>query len=188
MGQQLARYRTISAKQRATFLEAIGAGWTITHAAEAAGHPRPVWYELRTRDEAFAKAWEDALAASVERLEDELHRRAKDGYEEDHHDGEGRLIRRVHRYSPQLLMFALKARAPGKYRENTSVNVAVGVGAPAPHPEDRSASLADVMRVALDCGAIDAAAKVLGWAQEHGRTIELEGVEVPFAELEEGSE
>jgi len=51
-------------------------------------------------------------------LEDELRRRALDGWDEDTFDGEGKLMRRVHRFSSSDLLTMLKARAPDRYRDN----------------------------------------------------------------------
>src|SRR5206468_803097 len=64
-------------------------------------------YDLRCADEQFADAWEDALEAGTQVLEDEARRRALDR-------------------SDTLLIFLLKARRPHVYRDNVRV-ASVGV-------------------------------------------------------------
>jgi len=165
---------------RETFLEAIAAGWTVKHAAERAGSDRRKFYELRTRDDDFAAGWEQALEAGTERLEDELHRRATEGYDEDSFDGAGKLIRRVRRYSPALLIFTLKARNPAKYRDIPGRLELTGAGGGPLQVEDRGASLVDVAKVLLEIGALDQAAAAL-----RGEVIEQEPIEVgEFTEIE----
>jgi hypothetical protein len=105
------------------FLEALRAGWTVTHAAERAGVHRRRFYEARDDDEAFAAEWSEAWEQGTDRLEDELKRRAFDGYDESTYDGAGELIRRVHRYDNTGLVKLLGARRPEKFRDGATVEV-----------------------------------------------------------------
>jgi AcrR family transcriptional regulator len=111
----------ISAEERGRFLEALAHGWSVKHAAEAGGHIRQVFYELRDRDEEFAAAWAEAIEAGTEKLEDEARRRGVDGYDEETFDGEGQLVRRVRRYDSALLQLLLRGRRPDKYRDGAGV-------------------------------------------------------------------
>jgi hypothetical protein len=55
-------------------------------------------YEHRKTDESFARAWDDAVEAGADALEDEAVRRAKES-------------------SDVLLIFLLKGRRPGKFKD-----------------------------------------------------------------------
>lgn len=118
------RNPAVPANARTGFLEALAAGWSVTHAAGRAGVPRQRFYELRDVDEPFAEQWDEALEAGTHVLEDEALRRAVEGYDEDTIDGDGKLIRRVRRYDSALLQTLLKGRLP-RYREGANVNVTV---------------------------------------------------------------
>ena len=85
-------------KKRTAFLKALGDGASIMAASVSAGMGRRTAYDWREADEAFAKAWDDAIEAGTDVLEDEAVRRARDG-------------------SDTLLIFMLKARRPKKYKE-----------------------------------------------------------------------
>lgn len=121
---------SVTAKQRETFLEGLAAGWSVTKAAALAGTDRRRMYEQRDQDEAFAAAWAEAVELGTQMLEDELRRRALDGFEEETFDGKGVLVRRVVRLSPQDLITALKARRPEVYRENQRVELTGADGGP----------------------------------------------------------
>ena len=107
----------ISAADREMFLAALAEVFSVTHAAALTGRHRRRFYDLRDSDSAFAEAWDEAVAAGTSLLEDELRRRALDGWDEDTFDGDGKLMRRVHRFSPNDLLTMLKKRDPG-YRDN----------------------------------------------------------------------
>lgn len=64
--------RTGTAEARETFLAAIRAGIAVDWAADLAGTATSTMYDHRHRDPEFAKAWEDALDASVGPLERSL--------------------------------------------------------------------------------------------------------------------
>jgi hypothetical protein len=118
------RRRTVlSANDRATFLEALSAGWSVRHAAERTGRAFQRFYALRKQDEAFGEAWDEAYEQGTQRLEDEATRRGLEGYDEETYDGEDKLIRRVRRYDSALLQQQLKARRPDKYRENAGIEL-----------------------------------------------------------------
>ncbi len=175
--------RPISARKRNAFLEALKDGFSITHAAKKAGIARQRMYELRSEDGDFATAWLDAWEQGTDVLEDELRRRAL-GYDEVTYDGDGNVIRRVHRFDTPAIVLALKARRPDLYRDNVArVELTGRAGGPL-QVEDRSASLSDVARVLVEAGALDAAV-VLG--VRLGDVVEGEAVELLYGELEAGS-
>lgn len=102
------------------FLQAFRDTGLVAHACEIAGVGRSTVYEARALDEEFAVAWvqvEDEVSDVMER---ELYRRAVEGIEEPIVSA-GKLVTHVLKYSDSLLMFALKARRPEKYRDNVKV-------------------------------------------------------------------
>lgn len=117
------RRRSLTKKDRETFLEAIAAGWSVRHAAERAGRRFQSFYEHRDKDEVFAAAWAEANEQGIQRLEDEALRRGVEGYDEKTYDGEDKLIRRVRRFDSALLQLRLKAARPELYRENAAVEL-----------------------------------------------------------------
>jgi hypothetical protein len=102
----------VSVKARAAFLEALAAGWSVTHAAERAGVARQRLYERRDADERFAAEWRVAEQQGTDALEDEARRRAVDGWEEPVYQ-RGELVGHVRKYDSRLLEFLLRARGPG---------------------------------------------------------------------------
>lgn len=89
-------------RARATFLEHLKTSPNVTAAAEAAGVTRQCAYKWRDANEDFAAAWEDALEASVDRLEAKAFERAEAGL------------------SDRLAEILLKAHRP-KYREKQQI-------------------------------------------------------------------
>jgi len=149
------RRRSVSAKERKTFLDALRQGYSVTHAARPTGHARQRMYELREQDEEFAAAWSDAWEAGTDLLEDELRRRAL-GYDEVTYDGDGNVLRRVHRFDTPAIVMALKARRPDLYRDNARVEVSGPGGGPIELEAGyQPATLADVVRLAQELGVVD---------------------------------
>jgi hypothetical protein len=152
--EQRRRRPRITVNERVAFLAALRAGWTVTHAAERAGRDKRRFYDLREADEAFAAEWDGALEEGTAVLEDELHRRALEGWEDTEHNGAGELVRRIRRYSPALLIFSLKARKPDTYRDNARIelagNVCNEVRTTIRH--ERGLTMVDVLRFARNLG------------------------------------
>lgn len=67
---------------REPFLAALRHWPVVQHACNAVGIERSTAYRARLADEGFAKAWDEALEAGVDRAELEAFRRGVDGYEE----------------------------------------------------------------------------------------------------------
>jgi hypothetical protein len=150
---QRRRKPRVTAAERQAFLAALRAGWTVTHAAERARRNKRRMYDLREVDEAFAAQWDAAIEEGTAVLEDELHRRALEGWEDMEFNGAGELVRRVRGYSPALLIFSLKARKPDTYRDNAAIAVAANVQNAITVQADQSPSMVDVLRVAQSLGA-----------------------------------
>lgn len=85
---------------RETFIDALKTGLSIGGAAKQAGIDRSTAYRWRNEDDAFARAWDDAIEAGTDAIEDALTRRALT-------------------LSDKGAMFLLQARRPGKYRQTT---------------------------------------------------------------------
>lgn len=104
-----------AATARRRFLDALAESGSVRAAATASGRARGVWLAMRSRDPAFAKAWDEALDAYVELLEAEADRRAVGGEDEPIFYG-GKQVGARTRASDSLLMFRLKALKPQRYR------------------------------------------------------------------------
>jgi len=89
------------------FLEALAEYGVVSYAADAANISRTHAYHVRKKNVAFRKAWDEALEKSVEKLEQEAHRRALNK-------------------SDTLLIFLLKSRKPEVYRERQETIVSGG--------------------------------------------------------------
>lgn len=115
--------RQIRHAKKRLFLEAFSRVGTIKHAAEAAGvdrHSHHLWLQ---KDPEYAAAFAEAEEQAVEVLEREMRRRAVEGVEEPvWHKGEQ--VGSVRKYSDVLLIFALKAARPERYRDNHRVELA----------------------------------------------------------------
>ncbi|HZQ65652.1 MAG TPA: hypothetical protein VFA66_10545 [Gaiellaceae bacterium] len=157
------------------FLEALAAGWSVTHAALRAGVARQRLYERRETDEGFAEAWADAYRQGTDALEDEARRRAVEGWEEPVFQ-RGELVGHVRRYDSRLLEFLLRARDPARFRENATVEVTGGGGGPVRVRREGAASLEAVFEVLREAGALSSPSGLLGLpAVVDAEVVEEEG-------------
>lgn len=85
-------------KKSARLLAVLRTGGSVTAACRAEGVHRSTYYTWRAADPAFAAQADDAIEAGTDKLEDVAQERAENS-------------------SDTLLIFLLKARRPGKYRE-----------------------------------------------------------------------
>ena len=108
------------------FLEAFKAAGTVTHAAEQVGMHRRTHYDWLERDADYAGRYKDAEDAAIDALESEARRRALAGIEEPVF-WQGVEVGQTRKYSDALLIFLLKGKRPGVYRERVQVQ-AEGVG------------------------------------------------------------
>lgn len=127
-----------TAEKDEAFLKALAATGIVIDACEAVGYGRTTVYERRKTDTAFAKLWDDAIEASIQRMEREADRRGVQGFEEPlFHagkpvmilgpDGTTMIQATVRRHSDTLLIFRLKALRPEIYRERVDMRGEVNV-------------------------------------------------------------
>jgi hypothetical protein len=110
------------AHQKKEFLKAFSACGVVTRACAASGAPRRSIYNWLQSDAAFATEYQEAEIQSIEVLESEMLRRGVEGVERPVYQ-QGRMVGTVREYSDTLLIFALKARAPDRYRENRHITL-----------------------------------------------------------------
>jgi len=103
-------------KQR-DFIEALADGGSVAEAARAVHMSPSSAYRLRRSPggEAFARAWDAAVAQAVGMLVDVAFDRAINGTVEPVLDAEGRRIGSRHRPGDRMLMFLLAAHYPDRY-------------------------------------------------------------------------
>jgi len=123
--------RDVCATTRAqgAFLDALAHGLSVTGAANAAGIARRTPYGWRAEDPTFAAAWDTAMEAGTDILEDEAWRRAVKGNVEPivsmgkvvyGKDGE---MLTVTKTSDPIIQFLLKGRRREKFSERVSSDV-----------------------------------------------------------------
>jgi len=95
-------------KQRTVFLAALEQGYSVTFARKKAGLERAALKAWRSGDDGFAEAWDAAVEAGTDLLEDLARERVATG-------------------GDSLLMFLLKSRRPEKYRERHDHQVDAGI-------------------------------------------------------------
>ena len=98
----------------AEFIKILRETGNVSISAKACGYTRVNFYNHKTKNPEFAKAWEDAYEESMDKLEFEAVRRAKHGVEEAMmFQGRQVGVRRV--YSDRMLEFLLTGGRPEKY-------------------------------------------------------------------------
>lgn len=121
-----ARHDGWTADRQRRFIEALMNTGSVKSAAHAVNMTPEGAYALRRHPAAasFAAAWEQALAAGIQRLEDHALDRALNGEEVPVYSY-GKLVgtRRVH--NDRLLMFLLRNRAGERFQASTTGNNAV---------------------------------------------------------------
>ncbi len=119
--------RTIESESK--FFKSLARYGNVTRAAKAASVSRRVVYEWREEDEAFAKAWDEAIEESNDVLEGEAYRRAVTGtLEPVFYQGEK--TGTVRRYSDSLLSLLLKSNRPEKFKDRVANEHTGANGAP----------------------------------------------------------
>lgn len=106
----------VTPKRRRQFLELLGEGHSVKHAAAAIHISRQEMYRQRESDAAFAAAWDAAVDEGTDVLEQEARRRAVEGVAQPIYHL-GKIVGTVHEYSDALLKFLLQARRPAQYRQ-----------------------------------------------------------------------
>ena len=127
--KEQSRFVRFTEERRAVFLHHLKQGYTITGAARAAGTLQMTAYKARAADPEFKAQWDEALEEGLDRLEDEVVRRAVDGVDEPvFHRGE--VVGHVRKYSDTLLIFKLKGHRPERYRDNYEHTIKGADGGP----------------------------------------------------------
>lgn len=114
----------LTPQKREAFLAALAECGNVSRAAESAGVNRVYMYEVRGKDEDFAKDWEKAARIGASALEDEARRRAFEGVDEPVFY-QGKECGAVRRYSDTLLIVLLKAHHPEKYAERSKTEASM---------------------------------------------------------------
>lgn len=137
----LPKATTAYSKKRAwgeAFLKTLANTGVVRVACVAAGVHFTTAYEHRSKDPAFAEAWDTALEEACDALEAEARRRALIGTERPVFY-KGQQCGTIREYSDVLLIFLLKANRPEKYRDNfdlRKVLASVPESAPVPAAND----------------------------------------------------
>jgi hypothetical protein len=115
--------RDTTTRARSRFLDTYAKSGNVSWAAKQAGIDRHTVYVWQEQDDTFAQAFREADLKATEALEREAWRRASEGIQEPVFQ-HGKLVGTIQRYSDNLLMFLLRARAPERYRDRVDVSVA----------------------------------------------------------------
>ena len=103
----------------------------VSLAAKSVGLSRARAYAIRSEDEDFAAAWDEAVDEAVDTLEHEARRRAMDGVTKPvFYKGEE--CGTIQEYSDTLAIFLLKAHRPERYREHYNISATDQAGNPSP--------------------------------------------------------
>lgn len=135
------------AKQR-DFIEALADGGSVAEAARAVHMSASSAYRLRRSPggEAFARAWDAAVAQAVGMLVDVAFDRAINGTVEPVLDADGRRVGSKHRPGDRMLMFLLAAHYPDRYGKQQRRRPAPGEAeAPPPAPTQSVAAALDAL-------------------------------------------
>jgi hypothetical protein len=116
-------------EKQAKFLEQYVATGEIGPAARAAGIERTTHYVWMKRCASYKARFEEAQRMRVEVLETEVRRRALVGWLEPVYY-KGQKLGDVRKFSDVLLIFALKAERPEKYRERVEHRLGSEDGSP----------------------------------------------------------
>ena len=117
----------LTRERQKRFLEALAETGVVSLAAAIAGTSRTRVYELRKKNAAFAKRWEDAEERAADALEAEAWRRAVAGVPEPLVSA-GKMVRdddgqplAIRRYSDTLMIALLKARRPNQFKDRAVI-------------------------------------------------------------------
>lgn len=115
-----------SEKNKRAFLAAYAKCGSITEASNLAKIDRNRSAKWRKEDPEFLAAFEEAHEEACQRVEEEMRRRAVDGYDKPVFQG-GKQVGVIREYSDTLLIFYAKGLMPDKYRERQSIEHSGGM-------------------------------------------------------------
>lgn len=118
----MANRRKWTQKKRAEFLGVLASGSTVMGACDLLCISPSLVYAERERDPEFRAAWDVAIEASTQRMEQEAFRRAVRGTERMVVSA-GRVLGTEMQHSDTLLIFMLKARRPEVYRDTINIEL-----------------------------------------------------------------
>lgn len=117
-GSPVKPHNDMTAAKRESFLSLLYDGFSVSKAAKVVSLARSFVYDLRDRDEEFAKAWKkNQLLGHKHRcdlIEDAIWKRAMDGYEEETKRN-GKVVKSVTKVDNNLLARLAEAEMPDKY-------------------------------------------------------------------------
>jgi hypothetical protein len=117
----------LTQEKRAEFLEEVATHANVTRAALKIGMARTYLYTARKEDESFFAEWKAAEEIGLDACEDEVTRRAVEGYDEPVFY-QGEVCGTIRKYSDSLLMFKLNGGRPEKYRRQLVTAEISGAG------------------------------------------------------------
>ncbi len=101
-------------QQAAQFFRVLAASGSVSLASKRSGIPRTTLYAHRAAHPAFAKRWAEALGLGVEKVRDEVFRRALVGIKRPVFQA-GQMVGKVKHFDNRLLWSLLKAHEPETY-------------------------------------------------------------------------
>lgn len=146
---------------REAFLAALREMPVVQYACDKVGIERSTAYRKRQDDDDFAKAWQDAMEAGIDRAEQEAINRAVNGWEEPVFY-QGAQCGTVLKKSDAMLALVLKGRRKSVYADRTEITGAEG--GPLAHSDEttRAARLARLIEQARERKEADDLANELG--------------------------
>ncbi|MFL5914127.1 MAG: hypothetical protein ACJ752_00610 [Gaiellaceae bacterium] len=119
--------RPLTKRQREKFLAHLASSLNVTEACRIAGLGRTTAYRLKSRDEEFRAAWDEAVAEAVDKLEAAVFRYATEGAVETLYDADGNVVSRRVREDPTSAARLLAAHRPDLYSEKRRLELAARI-------------------------------------------------------------
>lgn len=107
---------------KASFIDRLRAHGNVSKAAAECGIASGTAYSHRADDPAFARDWDAALEERLDNAEEELYRRAVEGFDEPAFYKGGK-CGNIRRYSDSNLQFLLKSRRRHVFGDKTQVDM-----------------------------------------------------------------
>ena len=108
-----------------TIIRVLALKGSIREACHSSGIARSTFKDWRRKDDEFKKACEDALEDAADRIEEEAHRRAVDGFERPV-IYKGEVVDTYTDYSDSLMSMLLRGNKKEKYKERTEHSGQIG--------------------------------------------------------------
>jgi Homeodomain-like domain len=107
--------RLTTARRKLLALDLLSQGHTLAHVREVLGINRVTIYRWRRDDPGFTQAYVDAMEAGTDVIEQEVWRRAVEGYDRPVFQG-GKIVGLERVYSDRLAILLLRGRRPEVYK------------------------------------------------------------------------